>query len=183
MTSAVQFPLMFLSGHVLPDRRDAGCAQDRRPGPAAHLPRRRAAPGDGRRDAVRAAVGLLRVPRRLAGRAASGSRRGSSSGSEEAPRRLTFAGRPGREATETARRREPLRAECQGPRSIGRPRSSPATTPARNASPAPFVSTMPIDRRRPGSRSSVRRRSSASAPRSALGCTPRGRDRTPGAGP
>ena len=77
MTQAVQFPMMFLSGTFFPIAAMARCAAGRRPGPAADVPRRRAAPGDGRRDAVRAArrraslvlarwlVGLLRVAARF----------------------------------------------------------------------------------------------------------------------
>ena len=41
---------------LLPDRDDGRCAADGREAAAADLPRRRAPPGDGRRDAVRAAL-------------------------------------------------------------------------------------------------------------------------------
>ena len=68
MTSMIQFPMMFLSGRLLPDRPDAAVPAGHRPAHPADLPRRRAAPGHGRRRRVRAAVGVRRGPARLAGR-------------------------------------------------------------------------------------------------------------------
>ena len=64
MVSAIQFPLMFLSGTFFPI--DVMPARSRRgPLPAADLPVRRAAPGDGQRHGLRAAVGLRRGAGRL----------------------------------------------------------------------------------------------------------------------
>ena len=54
VTSILQFPLMFLSGIFFPlELMPALAANDRRAA-AVDVPRRRAAPGDGRRDALRA---------------------------------------------------------------------------------------------------------------------------------
>ena len=68
MTQIVQFPLMFLSGHLLPARGHARLAAGGRDIPAPDLPRRRPAPDDGRRHALRAPRPRRAGARRLAGR-------------------------------------------------------------------------------------------------------------------
>ena len=66
MTSVIQFPLMFLSGHLLPARDHARLAPRGGHVHAADVSRRCAATGDGRRRAVRAAPRRRARPRRLA---------------------------------------------------------------------------------------------------------------------
>ena len=68
MTSAVQFPMMFLSGTFFPIAVMPDGAPDRRPVPAPDLPLGRAPPGHGRRRGLCAAVGLR-------GRSSSSGRR------------------------------------------------------------------------------------------------------------
>ena len=67
MTSAVQFPMMFLSGTFFPIALMPDAAPDGRPVPAPDLPVRRPPPGHGRRRGLCPAVGLRRGPRRLDG--------------------------------------------------------------------------------------------------------------------
>ena len=81
MTSMIQFPMMFLSGAFFPIDADAAVPAGRRPAHPADLPRRRAAPGHGRRGRLRAAVGLRGGPRSAGWSSASRSRRASSTGS------------------------------------------------------------------------------------------------------
>ena len=64
----IQFPMMFLSGAFFQIDQMPAVPAGRRPAHPADLPRRRAAPGDGRRRGLRAAVGLCGRPARLAGR-------------------------------------------------------------------------------------------------------------------
>ncbi len=113
MTSIVQFPLMFLSGIFFPLELMPAVAARRGHVHAAHLPRRRVAPDDGRRGVLRAAAGRLHRPRRLAAREPRWSRRATSAGSDgrldDGARRSTvLAGagrRPGRGYLDRPRRR------------------------------------------------------------------------------